>query len=43
MANSAEYFHKSIGLIGFLINFAQQFNARALLKQIIGSYMHKYI
>ena len=39
MANSAEYFHKSIGLI----NFAQQFNARALLKPNIGSSMHKYI
>ena len=39
MANSAEYFHKSIGLI----NFAQQFNARALLKQNMNSYMHKYI
>ena len=39
LANSAEYFHKPIGLI----NFAQQFNARALLKQNINSYIDKYI
>ena len=39
MANSTEYFHKSADLEILLNSLLQN----ALLKQNIGSYMHKYI
>ena len=39
MANSTEYSHKSIGLEILLNSLLQS----ALVKQNVGSYMHKYI